>query len=217
MVGVDTLSWTVLIPAKPVGTAKTRLRGAVPADRHEDLVRALTLDTVHAALAAPGVAEVIVITDDRAVAVAAVAAGAASHPDQPGAGLNAALAYGATRARPAYGVAALPADLPALRPADLGAALRAASACPRAYVADAAGTGTVLLTAAPGSLLAPRFGADSARAHAGAGAVDLDPAGEAWPSLRRDVDTLADLRAAAAVGLGPHTRAVLHPDGIGCF
>ena len=28
-----------------------------------------------------------------------------------------------------------------------------------------------------------------------------------WPSLRRDVDTRADLAAAAALGLGPATRA----------
>jgi 2-phospho-L-lactate guanylyltransferase len=33
----------------------------------------------------------------------------------------------------------------------------------------------------------------------------------ARPGLRRDVDTGDDLRAAAALGLGPHTRAVLAP------
>ncbi|HEX8632478.1 MAG TPA: 2-phospho-L-lactate guanylyltransferase, partial [Catenuloplanes sp.] len=98
-------------------------------------------------------------------------------------------------------------DLPALRPAELSAALRAAARRPaRRFVADAAGTGTVLLTAPPGTQLQPRFGADSAAAHAASGAV---PLGGDWWSLRRDVDTVDDLRAAAALGLGGHTRRLL--------
>lgn len=31
----------------------------------------------------------------------------------------------------------------------------------------------------------------------------------AWPTLRRDVDTAADLAAAARLGLGPRTAALL--------
>ena len=60
---------------------------------------------------------------------------------------------------PGCGTAALSADLPALRPAEL------------------------------------------ARALTGAAELDL----EGVPGLRRDVDTPADLRAAAALGLGPYT------------
>ncbi|HEY0698385.1 MAG TPA: hypothetical protein VGD43_11320, partial [Micromonospora sp.] len=70
---------------------------------------------------------------------------------------------------------------------------------------DAPGSGTVLLTAGPGVRLAPRFGAGSAGAHAASGAVPL--AGD-WPTLRRDVDTPADLVTAAGLGLGPHTAAL---------
>lgn len=76
----------------------------------------------------------------------------------------------------------------------------------RGYVADAPGGGTVLLAAPAGVPLAPRFGPGSAAAHAASGALPL--AGD-WPSLRRDVDTPADLAAAAGLGLGPRTAALL--------
>jgi 2-phospho-L-lactate guanylyltransferase len=42
--------------------------------------------------------------------------------------------------------------------------------------------------------------------HAAAGAVRLDLA---LPRLRRDVDTRADLEAAAGLGLGRRTRALV--------
>jgi 2-phospho-L-lactate guanylyltransferase len=123
------------------------------------------------------------------------------------AGLNGALDDGADYAAgrwPDDGVAALVGDLPALRPEELGAALDAAAAHPEAFVRDADGTGTTLLTAA-GAALRPRFGPGSARAHADDGAVPLSGT---WPGLLRDVDTEADLRAALALGTGPRTAAL---------
>ena len=78
-------------------------------------------------------------------------------------------------------------------------------------MADAAGTGTVLLAAA-GTALLPAFGAGSARRHAESGARRLDGR---WPSLRRDVDTVADLAEAVRLGLGRHTAA-LCPAGVPC-
>jgi 2-phospho-L-lactate guanylyltransferase len=119
--------------------------------------------------------------------------------------LNAAVALAATAAG-GPPIAVVPADLPALRPVDLAAALRAAPAGTLSYVADAAGTGTVLLAAADPEPLVPRFGPDSARAHTRAGAVPL--LGD-WPSLRRDVDTAADLAAATILGLGRYTATLL--------
>ncbi|WP_432836056.1 2-phospho-L-lactate guanylyltransferase [Dactylosporangium sp. CA-092794] len=105
------------------------------------------------------------------------------------------------------GVVALTADLPAMRPCDLESALVAAARTGRrAFVPDLEGTGTVLLAAPAGEPLAPHFGPGSAAAHLRSGAVRLDGA---WPSLRRDVDTAADLDAAARLGLGTHTGQVL--------
>ena len=99
---------------------------------------------------------------------------------------------------------ALLGDLPALRPADLDAALASIDAGEAAYVADADGTGTTLYTAAYDGF-SPRFGAGSAAAHD----VVARPIEGALPGLRRDVDDLADLRA----GLGPGRRTPDAPAG----
>ncbi|MGY1769804.1 2-phospho-L-lactate guanylyltransferase [Blastococcus sp. SYSU D00813] len=203
------MPWSVVVPAKRLTVAKTRLApltGAAGA-LHEDLVLALLADTVTAALGAAGVADVVVVTDDPRAAALVTGLGARTVPDEPDRGLNPALAHGARAARtPA--VAALSSDLPALRPAELAAALRAAGAAgppARCLVADAEGTGTTLLTARAGDL-APRFGPGSAAAHAAGGAVPLT--GD-WPGLRRDVDTADDLAEAVRLGVGRHTAALL--------
>ncbi|WP_433356700.1 2-phospho-L-lactate guanylyltransferase [Micromonospora saelicesensis] len=200
--------WAVVVPVKRLAVAKSRLRGALPGVPHEELALALAADTLRAVLACPAVAEALVVTDDDRVAAAARTAGARVLPDEPDAGLNAAFRHGAARA-PAGWVAGITADVPALRPAELaGALLAAQNGRPgvRRFLPDAPGGGTVLLTAGPGVPLDPRFGVGSAVAHAASGAVPLD--GD-WPSLRRDVDTAADLAAAARLGLGPRTAALV--------
>lgn len=200
-------NWAVVLPVKPPAAGKSRLRGALPGVAHERLALALALDTATAALASSEVAEVIAVTDDPGAAAALAALGARAVPEPAGGGLNPAFARGAANATDGRPVAALQADLPALASSELTAALAIASTTGvRRYAADAPGTGTVLLTAPPGVPLDPRFGVDSASAHAASGAVPLDGP---WPTLRRDVDTAADLAAAAALGLGPHTARLL--------
>jgi 2-phospho-L-lactate guanylyltransferase len=193
------VQWTVVIPAKALPEAKSRL---VPASAdgvgHRRLVEAIRADTLAAARATEQVARVVVVTDRDGDPDALV---------QTRPGLNAALREAAEHARrswPDDGIAALVGDLPALRPDELGAALASAAGHLRSFVADAPGTGTTLLAARPGTELDPRFGPGSAARHA-AGAARL-PAG---PGLTHDVDTADDLRAAAALGLGPATAAVL--------
>jgi 2-phospho-L-lactate/phosphoenolpyruvate guanylyltransferase len=204
--------WAVVVPVKPLARAKSRLRAASLRVHHVELVLAMAQDTVAASLTCPLVCEVLVVTDDPRTHRAMSALGARVVPDVPATGLNPAVAYGAAHAAPEHAVAVLAADLPALRADELAAALRAVAAVTgtasagRGFVADAAGSGTTLLAALPGAGLDPRFGAGSARAHDATGAVRLD--GD-WPSLRHDVDTLADLIAAARLGLGPHTAALV--------
>jgi len=190
--------WTVVIPAKALPAAKSRL---LPASRdaaaHRRLVEAIRADTAEAARAADGVARVLFVSDSPAPGVLV----------QTRPGLNGALidAAGHAAARwPADGVAALVGDLPALRSDQLAAALAAAAAHPRAFVPDAEGTGTTLLTAVPGTPLRPAFGPGSAARHAAA-AVRI----AAGATLRCDVDTAADLQTAARLGLGPRTAATL--------
>jgi 2-phospho-L-lactate guanylyltransferase len=202
-------SWSVVVPAKRLAVAKTRLRpltaDLVDAEAaHRELVLALLADTVAAAVACPAVGTVVVVTDDPAAAAVVRELGARTVADEPDRGLNPALEHGA-RTAPGTAVAALSSDLPALRPEELTAALGAAAGWLRAFVADAQGTGTTLLTAVDTELL-PRFGPDSAEAHLASGAAALSGT---WPGLLRDVDTEADLRAAVALGAGPRTSALV--------
>jgi 2-phospho-L-lactate guanylyltransferase len=192
--------YSIIIPVKPIGIGKSRLRASITVA--DDLVIAIALDTIAAALTAAG--SVLVVTDDTAITEAATALGASVTPDAPDAGLNAAIAHGESLLPPSSARAALTADLPALRPADLAGALAAARG--RSYVADHLGTGTTLLIAAPDVRLDPHFGPGSAAAHAASGAHSLHGA---WPSLRLDVDTREDLDAARALGLGTRSAAAL--------
>jgi 2-phospho-L-lactate/phosphoenolpyruvate guanylyltransferase len=197
--------WSVLMPVKVLAQAKSRLAG-LAGPRRGELALALAGDTLTAVLACAEVARVIVITDDQVAATALAGIGALVVPDEPRDGLNAALRHGAayTASRwPGSGTAALSADLPALRPDELGAALRAASAWRTAFVADAAGDGTTLYTASPGVAFEPAFGLASRSRHAAGGAAEIDLDG--IPRLRRDVDTPADLRSATQLGLGPRS------------
>ena len=198
-------AWSVLIPVKVLAEAKSRL-ASLAGPRRAELALALASDTVTAVLASDAVARVVVITDDQDAAVVLAALGALVVPDEPRAGLNPALRHGARYAAarwPGDGMAALSADLPALRPEQIGQALRAAAGWPTAFVADAAGDGTTLYAARAGAAFRPAFGLASRARHAAGGAVELGLDG--IPGLRRDVDTPSDLRGAAALGLGPHS------------
>lgn len=204
----DAARWSVVVPVKQPAAAKSRL--AVDPARRAELAIAIALDTVEAALAAAGVGLVLVVTGAQAEPFSAL--GAAVVSDEPAAGLNAALRHGLRSAaghRPGTPLAALAADLAALRPAELAAALGAVPPGQAGFVPDAGGTGTTLLAARSGVPLVPRFGAGSAARHAAAGARSL--AEWAGPGLRRDVDTLADLAAAANLGLGRRAAALLAP------
>ncbi|MFH8975372.1 2-phospho-L-lactate guanylyltransferase [Streptomyces sp. NPDC017890] len=203
------MQWTLVVPVKALARAKSRLSNTADDGVRPDLALAFAQDTVAAALACPAVADVAVVTDDVRAGRELAALGAGVIPDEPGGGLNAALAHGAVSvraARPESPVAALNADLPALRPAELALVLAAATQFPRAFLPDAAGIGTTLLTAAPGQELAPAFGTDSRARHRLSGAVELRLG--AVDSVRQDVDTGGDLRTALALGVGPRTAAV---------
>ena len=106
--------WSIVVPAKRLAVAKTRLRPLTTAfggTAHDELVLALLADTVAAAVACPSVAEVVVVTDDPDAADVVRAFGARTVADEPDRGLNPALEHGARNAScPA--VAALSSDLP---------------------------------------------------------------------------------------------------------
>lgn len=201
----DPDGWGLVVPVKRLAVAKSRL-DAYGDDGRQRLALAFAQDVVRAAVRCAAVRRVLVITDDARAAAALSALGAEVHADRPDAGLNPALEHGVQQLRdrdPRLGVATVSSDLPALRSIDLAAALAATQG--RAFVADSAGSGTTLLAAAHGVPLRPAYGPGSAALHRASGARELPGAA----GLRRDVDTPDDLAAAALLGLGLHTAAVL--------
>ena len=205
-------SWAVVIPVKRLDLAKSRL--AVSPELRRELALAMAMDSVAACLSTPSVTAVLVVTDDETAASAMRRLGAQVIPDEPDAGLNPALVHGAgvlLAGHPAAGIVALSSDLPALSPEALSALLGRAASVEAGCVADAAGTGTTVLTARSAATLAPAFGAGSLQRHRAAGAADLTSYAD--PRLRRDVDTTEDLADALRLGCGPATVTVVAAHG----
>lgn len=201
---------SLVIPVRDAASAKSRLAGdgGVEADaRRAALAAAIALDTVSAARGAREVGELIVVGSlpEPLPGVRVV--------DDPGFGLLVAIGAGLAAADPASPTAVLLGDLPALQPADLDAALVAASEHHWAFVPDAEGEGSTLVVASAGLPHSLRFGADSAAQHRDAGYIELDV--PECSGLRRDVDTLEQLAALAALAevgavlMGARTSALL--------
>lgn len=221
-------SIAALVALKPLPAAKSRL-SELPATLRMRLARSMAIDTI--AALAQATDQVLVITDQPDFSVTldehgisavvvdepttTLAAESASRDGE--ASLNAALSYGDELLRSAgvHTVLACVGDLPALRPDSVRRILAqarelAAAGQPRSFVADHSRHGTTMVLA-HGIPLNPRFGRGpgigSAERHRLSGAkpvlvADADDA-------RWDVDTLADLRAVVALGVGPATATML--------
>jgi 2-phospho-L-lactate guanylyltransferase len=199
--------FVVVVPVKPPSTGKSRLAG-LGVEQRRELAEAFALDTARAALETTGVAAVIVVTDDVRLALTMRGLGCEVMPDGVSDDLNATLVQAAAevvRRWPDAVPVALCADLPGLRPAELVEVLAevagTVAAGGAAFVRDRAGTGTTLYAAHVGAF-APRFGFGSAAMHLSDGAVEVEADA---PSVRADVDDLADLATALLAGVGPHT------------
>ena len=195
--------YVALVPVKPPALGKSRLVGLADDDRRA-VAAAFALDTVAACLAATMIERVLVATDDAVFAGELTGLGAFAIPDGVAVDLNGTLRQSAAEAHrrwPELVPVALTADLPAVRAEDLDEALGAVEPGEAAYVADADGLGTTLYTAAYDGF-DPHFGPGSALAHDATGAR---PITAPLPRLRRDVDDLADLGDALALGVGPRT------------
>lgn len=200
--------FVAVVPVKPPARGKSRLHPVATTDRAR-LAAGFALDTVAACRATPAVTGVLAVTDDAVFATELAEAGCEVVPDGVAGDLNESLRLGAleaVRRWPGAVPVAVCADLPALRPEDLEEALAAWSAGSRApgFVGDTEGTGTTLYVARAQDF-APSFGAGSRVAHLSGGAVEIR--GD-LPTLRRDVDDVADLAGAVRLGLGPRTHRV---------
>ena len=200
----------VIVAVKRLSAAKTRLAPLFSPSTREQVVLAMLIDTLSAAAQVQSVHSVTVVTPDDVAAAAAAELGANVLPDPTPQGhpdpLNNAIAA-AERVVVATvtNLVVLQGDLPALQPQELGEMIMAARSHQRTFVADRQGTGTAALCAF-GVALDPRFGTDSAARHRNSGGVELTGA---WPGLRCDIDTPADLAAARRLGVGRATRRLL--------
>lgn len=200
--------WCVIVPIKPLHIAKSRLN--VSSERRRALTLAFAADTVEAAVCAEAARAVIVVTADQCVAETVRALGADVAVEGHVGGLNRALRRGAAYAAVRYqacGLMALLADLPSLDATTIDRVLARAPSFGAAVIADAEGQGTTAYLAAPGARFAPAFGPQSFAVHRVGGAVDLTD--EHCARIRRDVDTMSDLAAAVALGVGPRARLEL--------
>jgi len=189
-----------VVAVVPVGTldgAKSRLGETLDAEERRDLATRLLARTLEAALATPGIDEVLVVTPDDEVRQLAARAGARPIRQQSQ-GLNVGLRQARDEVLASGGVALLvvPIDLPLISAEALQAVLAPLDDRTRPLVVlvpDRHGLGTNALLVAPPDAIEFGFGGDSRRAHAacaadaGARFVELDG------PLSLDIDTPDDL------------------------
>jgi len=199
--------FAVLVPMKRTARAKSRL-GSLGEQSREELAAAFATDTVSAVLGSDQVARVLVVTDDHLLARAMTDLGADVIPDGT-TDLNGTLLQAAAemhRRDPHLSLAAVCADLPALRSEELTTALAAADPERMSFVADQERVGTTAVIAPHLDVFRPSFGDGSRRQHLEHGGYEVD--GIDVPGLRRDVDDPADLVDALRLGVGPRTALV---------
>lgn len=200
--------FAVLVPVKRTALAKSRLAGLGEHARRE-LASAFAVDTVNAVLGCEVVHRVLAVTDDHELARTLHPTGAEVIPDGT-TDLNGTLVQAAAEMRrrdPELRVAAVCADLPALRSEELARAFARADLTRMSFVADQERVGTTAVVAPSMEEFRPSFGDGSRAQHLQAGAFEVD--GIDVPGLRRDVDDPAGLSGALRLGVGPATALVI--------
>ena len=195
--GQDARRVVAVVPVGTLDGAKSRLGETLDAEERRDLATRLLVRTLEAALATPGIDEVLVVTPDDEVRQLAARAGARPIRQQSQ-GLNVGLRQARDEVLASGGDALLvvPIDLPLISPEALQAVLAPLDDRRRPLVVlvpDRHGRGTNALLVAPPDAIEFGFGGDSRRAHAacatdaGARFVELDG------PLSLDIDTPDDL------------------------
>lgn len=191
---------SVAVPVRALEGAKSRLGAVLDAEERHDLVEGLLRRTVAAALATPGVVEVVVVSPDPEALAVAQAAGARPLP-QRSRGLNPALQE-ARAAATGERLLLLPADLPGVTADDLARVLAAGDAAGSpsvVLVPDRHRRGTNALLLDPPDAIDPAFGGDSRAGHAWL-AESADIGFTELPGvLELDLDTPDDLLLAEAL------------------
>ena len=215
--GPNVVTFAVL-PVKRFSLAKQRLGDALATGTRRALAEAMLTDVLMALRRTEAVQDVLLVTSEPAADAIGRGYGAHVLPDTEEAGQSAAATIGVAAAIEAGATRALlvPADIPALDPAELTELLgRPTADSSLVVVADRHGTGTNALVLTPPDAIVPAFGPDSRALHEQAAAGAGVPCSvQDMPTLALDVDTLDDLAElrrllTARRGGAAHTRGML--------
>ena len=188
-------SVTVVVPVRSFESAKSRLGEVLDAEERRELVARLLRRIVHAALATPGVDEVLVVSPDPELLAYAATLGARPVP-QRSIGLNPAITEARASTPNAGRLLVLPGDVVAVSVEAIDALLAAGdlAGSPSVVLApDRHGRGTNALLLDPPGVIDPAFGPDSRSDHAARAAAAGAAYVEVDGPLALDIDTPDDL------------------------
>jgi 2-phospho-L-lactate guanylyltransferase len=207
-----------IVPVKRFPQAKTRLADRLPARSRVALMQAMVTDVLIALRRAELVDAVIVVTGEPIAEQIAVNYNAEVLMDQRDLGHSeaAALGVGMALSKGAERIILLPADTPAIDPAEIDGLLSAAPEGREVtIVPDRHGDGTNALVLTPPDVMAASFGEGSRARHTAAGEAAGAAVFESEPlTIMLDVDTGDDLAALQTRldevrGGASHTRGLL--------
>jgi 2-phospho-L-lactate guanylyltransferase len=187
-----------LVPVKRLALAKQRLAPLLSAEERVRLAGAMLSDVLAALGATPGIADIVLVSDDPLAARLAAPFAALIVPDDDAPGLNDAIRRGLARldAR-TDSVMIVPADIPFATADEFAAVVAALRHYPVVLSPAAADGGTNALALRRPDSIAPQFGADSFRRHQMAAAAASLACGIIHgDGLGRDIDRPEDLIAA---------------------
>ncbi len=158
----------ILIAAKELALAKTRLAPAMPPPERLALAEAMFRDVLGAAMGVEAADHVAVVTSDRRLLDLARVAGALAIDEEFPRGLNAALriATSALVAEGATEVATVLSDIPLVTGEDIAAAFAQLPGCPGVVLVPSHDrTGTNIIVRTPPDIVPTRFGRLSLARH----------------------------------------------------
>jgi len=209
----------ILIVAKELDHAKTRLAAVLPRDERRGLAEAMFNDVLAAALASERADRVAVVTSDPGLLARAAAFGALPIAEQFPSGLNVAVALGTRELaiRGADTICTVLSDIPLVTGDDIDAVLDAMPTGPGVVLVPSRDfSGTNIIARSPGDIVATRFGTMSLVKHL----EDCRRRGVPCEVLRLqrpalDLDLMADLAEFVRAGSPTHTLNQLARLGIG--
>ena len=209
--------WAV-VPVKDLGEAKQRLSPVLHDEERRVLFHAMLEDVLAALCGVAGLAGILVVTRDEDARALAARHGARVLLEPENRGHTHASTLGARRLAEegVAGMLQLPADLPLLTPADVGAVLATHGEAPAVTLAPSRDErGSNAVACSPPDLLPLGFGDDSFVPHlARARGLGVEPAVVRRRGLALDVDRPEDLLDFLASPSPTRTYAYLRDAGI---